>query len=326
MFFDFSSAFNTIQPHLLCDKLIMYKMPPSIIAWILDYLTDRPQRVRLGPETLSETITTFTGAPQGTVLSPFLFSIYTSDCRPTHPNCTTDKYADDSVLTGLITDDNSTDNYLSEINTFVNWCDSNFLILNVDKTKEMVIDFRKNKSTIPHITINNKIVERVDTFKYLGVVIDKELKWKQNTDNIIKKLTPRMYCLRKLKSFEVNNKLLQMFYTSMITSVITFGITSWGGNISKQDKDRLDKIIKRASGVVGNKQDDFETLLKQRDITKTTQITFDLTHPLHDNFETRLIDRSGRYRVPIARTGRYKKSFIPRAISNINASYLRNNP
>ena len=72
LFFYFSSAFNTIQPHLLCDKLLYMNLCPSLITWIKNYLTSRPQYVRLRPSTLSDVIITNTGAPQGTVLSPFL--------------------------------------------------------------------------------------------------------------------------------------------------------------------------------------------------------------------------------------------------------------
>ena len=76
MFFDFSSAFNTIQPHLLCDKLLNMNLCPSLKTWIMNYLTSRPQYVRLGLSTLSDVIITNTGAPQGTVLLPFLFSLH----------------------------------------------------------------------------------------------------------------------------------------------------------------------------------------------------------------------------------------------------------
>ena len=142
LFFDFSSALNTIQPHLLCDKLLNMNLCPSLITWIMNYLTSIPQYVRLRPSTLSDVIITNTGAPQGTVLSPFLFSLYTSDCRATHNNCFIDKYADDTVLTGMILNDNFI-NYTQEVVSFVDWCDSTHLVLNVTKTKEMVIDFRK---------------------------------------------------------------------------------------------------------------------------------------------------------------------------------------
>ena len=322
MFFDFSSAFNTIQPHLLCDKLKMYNIPASIISWLLNYLTDRPQLVRLDPYTFSDSITTFTGAPQGTVLSPFLFSIYTSDCKPNQDSCTMVKYADDTVLTGLIKENNF-EEYVQEVNTFVDWCKNNFLILNVEKTKEMVIDFRKHKTTIPEIHINDKVVERVESFKYLGVVVDNELSWKGNAENVIKKLKPRIYCLRKLKTFHIDSKLLQMFYTSMVSSVITYGICCWGGNACEQDKDMINKIIKKSSKIIGKQQNYIDTLLQQRDTAKMRCIIQDITHPLYDEYDKRLIHRSGRHRVPIAKTNRYSRSFIPRSISSMNKIHQR---
>ena len=70
MFFNFSSAFNTTQPHLLVQRLLNMKLPSSIISWIFDYLTSRLQYVRLNG-LLSSAISTNTGAPQGTILAPF---------------------------------------------------------------------------------------------------------------------------------------------------------------------------------------------------------------------------------------------------------------
>ena len=100
MFYDFSSAFNTIQPHLLAKKLINMDVFPSFILWILDYLTERPQFVKV-KDSRSDVLKTNTGAPQGTVLSPFLFSIYTSDCRSSSPDCPISKFADDTAMAGL---------------------------------------------------------------------------------------------------------------------------------------------------------------------------------------------------------------------------------
>ena len=80
LFVDFSSAFNTIQPHILIPKLVNYDVPLCASRWILDFLTARPQFVFLKLKTgnfTSSVLLTNTGAPQGTVLAPMLFSIYT---------------------------------------------------------------------------------------------------------------------------------------------------------------------------------------------------------------------------------------------------------
>ena len=75
-FLDFSSAFNTIQPPLLQDKLNRMGVDPCLVDWIKDYLTDRPQYVKL--DNKSDTVVSSTGALQGTV-APLLFTLYTSD-------------------------------------------------------------------------------------------------------------------------------------------------------------------------------------------------------------------------------------------------------
>ena len=317
MFFDFSSAFNTMQCHLLVDKLLRMNVDARTLMWIFDYLTNRPQFVRLSNNILSDVMYTNTGAPQGTVLSPFLFSLYTADCRHAHDSCPIVKFADDTGLTGLITDDDDT-HYRQEIDRFVEWCDENYLELNVSKTKEMIVDFRKNRPVLDDIVIKGEVVERANSYKYLGVVIDDKLTWKDNTDHIIKKVHSRLFCLRKLRAFNVQQELLQMFYTSIVCSVMTFGMTCWGGNISGQDRNRLNKNIKKASGVVGRKQDDVETMYQRLVTHKLTSVLADDTHPLRPEFDSRRMDRSGRFRVPKTRTTRYKHSFIPTAIQTFN--------
>jgi len=98
--YDFWSAFNTIQCHLLAYKLLEMKIRLPSGWWITDYLTNRPQFVRTGTDVKSETTCTNTGAPHGTVVFPFLISLYTADCRSQHENRTFVKFADDTGLTG----------------------------------------------------------------------------------------------------------------------------------------------------------------------------------------------------------------------------------
>ncbi|KAI4896520.1 hypothetical protein NFI96_029536, partial [Prochilodus magdalenae] len=99
MFFDFSSAFNTLQPVLLGDKLRQMQLDESIISWTMDYLTGRPQFVRM-QGCVSDVAMCSTGAPQGTVLAPFLFNIYTSDFRYNSGTCHLQKFSDDTAIVG----------------------------------------------------------------------------------------------------------------------------------------------------------------------------------------------------------------------------------
>src|SRR4029434_4287780 len=71
-----STQHNTIIPALLQDKLSQLNVPDSTCRWITDFLSDRRQRVRLGKH-VSDSRTISTGSPQGCVLSPLLFSLYT---------------------------------------------------------------------------------------------------------------------------------------------------------------------------------------------------------------------------------------------------------
>ena len=103
MFFDFSSAFSTIQPLLLKDKLTEMRVDSQLMRWITDCLTERPQYVRR-KECTSDTVVSSTGAPQGTMLSPVLFTLYTSDLQYNSGLCHMQKYSDDTAIVGCIKD------------------------------------------------------------------------------------------------------------------------------------------------------------------------------------------------------------------------------
>ncbi|KAL0148142.1 hypothetical protein M9458_056544 [Cirrhinus mrigala] len=148
LFVDFSSAFNTIMPDLLSDKLSQLFVPTSICQWITSFLTDRQQLVRLGKLT-SRTITTSTGAPQGCVLSPLLFSLYTNDCTSKDPSVKLLKFADDTTVIGLIKDGDESA-YRQEVDQLAVWCSLNNLELHALKTVEMIIDYRRNPLLSPH--------------------------------------------------------------------------------------------------------------------------------------------------------------------------------
>ncbi|KAI3364496.1 hypothetical protein L3Q82_011282, partial [Scortum barcoo] len=237
LFLDFSSAFNTIQPPLLRDKLSRMGVDPQLMDWISDYLTGRPQYVGLKDIT-SDTVVSSTGAPQGTVLAPLLFTLYTSDFCYNSELCHIQKYADDTAIVGCIRDD------------------------------------------------------REEEYRKLG----------------------------GLRSFNICSKLLQMFYQSVVASVLFYTVVCWGGSISKKDTSRLDKLIRRAGSVVGTKLDSLVTVAESRTLDKLLDIMDNASHPLHTVISNQRSLFSERLLLPKCRTNRLKNSFVHHAITLYNSS------
>ena len=110
----------------------------------------------------------------------------------------------------------------------------------------MVIDFRiKNKQVSQQLIINNEPIERVSQYKYLGMIIDDQLKGNVNTDKVFKKSNQRLYLLRKLYNIQVSPSILNLFYKSTIESILAFSITTWFGKLTKKDKHKLGKIVRK---------------------------------------------------------------------------------
>ena len=128
LFIDFSSAFNTIIPNRLLTKLMDLGLSQPICYWIKGFLTERSQRVRVGAH-LSSALSISTGSPQGCVLSPLFYTLYTNDCIPSHPSNTIIKFADDTTVGGLIIGGDETA-YREEVQRLSTWCAEKNLILN----------------------------------------------------------------------------------------------------------------------------------------------------------------------------------------------------
>ncbi len=168
----------------------------------------------------SNSITLNIGAPQGCVLSPLLYSLYTHDCVSSHSSTSIIQFADDTVVLGLINNNDETA-YLDEVERLTSWCQDMWAKLK-SKTKELIVNFRKRQQR-PYtpLMISGTPVERVSSFKYIGIKISEDLTWITHIQTQVKKARQRLYHLRQLRKFRVSPAILKTFYSGAIESVLT---------------------------------------------------------------------------------------------------------
>ncbi|KAI4871670.1 hypothetical protein NFI96_009023 [Prochilodus magdalenae] len=216
---------------------------------ILNFLTDRRQVVKLAGIT-SSSLTRSTGAPQGCVLSPLLYFLYTHDCTARHSSNVIIKFADDTAIVGLISKNNE-EAYREEVSFLTHWCRENNLSLSVNKTKELIVDFRKQERVHTPITINGAAVERVSSFRFLGVHITEELTWTEHTTRVVKKAQQRLFFLRRLRRFGMDPRILRTFYTCTVESILTGSITTWYGSCTAIERKALQRVVRTAQYITG---------------------------------------------------------------------------
>jgi len=315
LFVDFSSAFNSIQPDILLRKLVQLKVNPFLIRWYHSFLSDRPQQVKFN-SSLSDIALCSIGAPQGCVSSPFLFTLYTNDCISHEPNQYIVKFSDDTVLLSLLNKESSLYVHQVAVDRFVGWCDSHQLHINTQKTVEMLVDPKSVGDQSP-VAIHGHDIRQVTSFKYLGMYIDNDLSWRTQITNVCARIHQRLYFLRRLRVFGVGKSIMLIFYRATIESVLRYGITSWFGNLSVKSKTQLFNLVKTAGKIMGTAPPlNPQELFDQATTRQAKNIISDTNHALFLEFE--LLTSGKRYRVPMCKYIRYKRSFIPLSIKLIN--------
>ncbi len=228
-------------------------------------------------------------------------------------------------MVGLISNNDET-HYREEVAQLAEWCGANNLSLNVEKTKEVVLDFRRRNSIDhPPLTIDCSTVERVSSTKFLGVHITEDLTWTlaahepHLTMSLSKKAQQHLHFLRRLKRASLPPPILTTFYRGTIESVLTSCITVWYGNCSANDRKTLQRTVNTAAKIIGAPLPSILDIFLARCSSKTNSIVKDPTHPSHSLFQ--LLPSGRRYRSIRARSARLLNSFFPQAVRALNPNH-----
>ena len=114
-----------------------------------------------------------------------------------------------------------------------------------------------------------------------------------------------------------------MFYQSVVSSSLFYGVVCWGGSIKQRDTQRLDKLIKKAASVIGAEQDSVVSVAERRTLNKLLSIMDNSSHPLHDLVTGQRSMFSERLLSMGCSTDRLWRSFLPRTIRLFNATLGR---
>lgn len=247
IFLDLAKAFDTVSIPILIKKLEGLGVRGCALEWFLDYLSHRKQNVKVGSY-VSDTYSMNFGIPQGSILGPTLFLCYINDIYLTNlPNAEIISYADDTALIfyGKTWKECHT-KAEDGLRNVGDWLDVNLLTLNTIKTN--FICFHKTLASAPNTTLTTialhkcksqhnlegqsscrcDSIKRVQSLKYLGILVDERLTFREHILSLTSKIRKNIYIMRMLREV-ADTELLVRIYKALCQSLLTYGILSWGG-------------------------------------------------------------------------------------------------
>lgn len=219
VFLDLKRAFETVDRKILVKKLENYGITGVVLKWFKSYLSDRKQYTVFKGEKSAE-MRNDIEIMQRTPLSCLLFIIYINDIVKVLKKCNINLFCDDGLIWIAGKELRAMKSVINlELTCIYKCLNMNLLSLNVPKTKCMIIGGDTMGSG--DIVINGEIIEKVELMKYLGVMVDSRLLFKENIEYLIKKMNKKTNWLRRMRhSLDKSTKL--MVYKSVIFTHIDY--------------------------------------------------------------------------------------------------------
>jgi Reverse transcriptase (RNA-dependent DNA polymerase) len=259
VFLDYSKAFDCVDHKLLLRKLEQLNFSASVLKWLQSYLSNRECAVKGSDGKTSKWVKLNRGVPQGSVLGPLLFSLYTHDVGKILKNrCKYHIYADDIQL--YINCSLSELNEAIQIMNFIledvaKWSESHGLKLNPSKTQAMLIATQNTHKQINHqnltkLTLNGTDIQYFDTVKNLGVIFDKHFSWDKQISSVSQKIYGTLNNLYKFRAMTPESIRLKLIKTLVLPHLDYCSFAYC--NINKEQEKRLQKLLNAAIYYVYN--------------------------------------------------------------------------
>ena len=250
VFLDLSKAFDTVNRQIMIRKMCSLGFRGVVGEWFDSYLCNRRMYVDVNGEH-SVTRTLNIGLPQGSVTSPYLFSLYVNDMHRSSDKLSFLHFADDTTI--FLSGDNLTTLYADmneELEKVNQWLQSNRLSLNTDKTKYMLFTHKNVDHQSFNIKINNSVISHVNHIKFLGITIDRRLNYNEHLSVLSTKLNCVIGVIRKI-SYDVPAEVLKLLYFSLFYPHLIYCVAVWGG-CGKTNVGKINRVNDRICSLFSN--------------------------------------------------------------------------
>lgn len=227
IFIDLRKAFDVVSHELLINKLENMGFRGTIGNLLQSYLTNRRQYIKMD-DLNSSILVNGSGVPQGSVLGPLFYSVFVLSLRLAGLKSRYFAFADDTALlysgkdiielSYIVNDD---------LNLYYRWLMQNNLKINIDKTKYLVFRQKNKKIVDVNILINNYELQKSETVRYLGLVLDEYLSWKPHVDYMRNKIVPVMGAIMRCRDF-LSCRAKHQIYNACFLSVMRYLLPIWG--------------------------------------------------------------------------------------------------
>ena len=239
-FLDFRKAFDSLDHHMLLDKLFQLNIHPDVLKWFQNYLSNRWHRVK-GGNGFSEWRSMKVGIPQGSALGPLLFLVYVNDLPSQVPGGILLQYADDTTLICSAPDPEEAAALMnSHLEVIGQWTINNRMQLNLSKSS--VMWFRAPSQHVipspPGIFVNGIHLAVVCKQKYLGLIFDDTLSWSHHVSKVCQSMSYYLYLLNKQR-LVFKTSLLKLLIERLVFSRLVYCLPVWGPPLTVTSINRL---------------------------------------------------------------------------------------